>query len=115
MAVGNPDPSPWEQRGIALGAITFACLIHAIFPKTGTWLINILGVFKIVLLLLIICAGFAALAGHLKVPPPNNFSNVFANSSVSAYNYIEAANSIIFTYSGWQGANYVLRSVTPLI
>lgn len=107
LAAGYANPTPWETRGIALAALTFACLLHTIFPKTGTRLINILGVFKIVLLLLIIFAGFAALAGHLKVPKTDNFSNAFVNSSTDAYNYITAINNILFTFAGWQGANYV--------
>ena len=104
LAAGYAIPRP---HGIALAALTFSCLLHTIFLKTGTRLINLLGVFKIILLLLIIFAGFAALAGHLKVPKPDNFNNVFVNSSTDAYDYIAAINNILFTYSGWQGANYV--------
>jgi amino acid transporter len=100
LAAGYANPTPWQIRGIALAALTFSCLLHTLFPKTGIRLLNILGVFKIVLLLLIVFAGFAALSGHLNVPKPDNFSNAFANSSADAYNYITAINNIIFTYAG---------------
>jgi hypothetical protein len=36
-----------------------------------------MGVFKIVILLLISCAGFAGLAGKTRVEVPNNFVNAF--------------------------------------
>lgn len=36
-----------------------------------------MGVFKIVILLLISCAGFAALVGKTRVEVPNNFVNAF--------------------------------------
>ena len=107
LAAGNANPTQWQIRGIALAALTFSCLLHVLFPKTGIRLLNILGMFKIVLLLLVVFAGFAALSGHLKVPKPDNFSNTFENSSADAYDYITAINNILFTYAGWQSANYV--------
>jgi hypothetical protein len=41
---------------------------------------NIVGIFKIVILLLISFAGFGALAGKTKIDPPNNFDNAFAGT-----------------------------------
>lgn len=107
LAAGNSAPTTWQTRAIAIAALTFSCILHAVFPKTGTRLINLLGIFKIGLILLIIVSGFAALGGHLKVPKPNNFSHPFENSSADVYNYIIALNFVTFSYSGWQTANYV--------
>ena len=70
-----PRQHPGKPKASALQLSTFACILHAIFPKTGTRLMNILGIFKIMLILVIIFAGFAALGGHLKIPKPNNFSS----------------------------------------
>lgn len=50
------------------------CLIHALTPKFGIWISNILGTFKLVVLVIIVLTGFAALGGRLKVPKPHNFS-----------------------------------------
>ena len=58
------------------------CLIHAFLPKTGIWLSNALGVFKIGLLLLVVCTGFAALAGRTVAPSPNNFSSFNGPGSI---------------------------------
>lgn len=44
-----------------------------------------IGLFKIVILLLISFAGFAALAGHTKGPAPNNFTNAFAGTRSDIY------------------------------
>lgn len=49
-------------------------LIHALTPRLGIWISNVLGVFKLTTLLLIVCTGFAALSGNLRVPKPDNFS-----------------------------------------
>lgn len=75
LAAGSTAPDGWAARGIAVGCITFAVLLHGILPKWGTRLFDVLGIFKVVILLFIVFSGFAALAGHLKVPNPHNFDN----------------------------------------
>ena len=107
LAGGNSAPKTWQIRGIAIAALSITCILHAVFPKTGTRLITLLGVFKIVVVLIIIFAGFAALGGHLKIPKPNNFSHPFENSSVDVYDYVIGLNFVNFSYAGWQIANYV--------
>ena len=107
LAGGNSTPTPWQIKGIAMAALSLACILHAVFPKTGTRLMNLLGIFKIMVILLIIFTGFAALGGHLKIPKPNNFSHPFQNSSTDIYDYVIALNFVNFSYTGWQVANYV--------
>ena len=114
LAGGKSTPTSWQIRGIAIAALSFACILHAVFPKTGTRLMNLLGVIKIVLILVIIFAGFAALGGHLKIPKPNNFNHPFENSSTDAYNYVIALNFVNFSYAGWQIANYVCPFILKL-
>lgn len=75
LAAGNNAPDGWAARGIAVGCITFAVLLHSIYPKWGARLFDVLGIFKVVVLLFIVFSGFAALAGHRKVPDPHNFDN----------------------------------------
>lgn len=75
LASGSGEADGWQARGIAIACITFAVLVHAILPKTGMRLFDVLGVFKVVILLFVVCSGFAALAGHRKVPNPHNFDN----------------------------------------
>lgn len=50
-------------------------MIHAFTPKWGIWLSNGLGVFKIIILVLVVFTGFAALAGRMHGPKPDNFSS----------------------------------------
>ena len=75
LASGSDEADGWTARGIAIACITFAVTLHATFPKTGMRLFDVLGVFKVVILLFIVFSGFAALAGHRKVPDPHNFDH----------------------------------------
>lgn len=86
-------------------------------PKWGIRLFNVLGIFKVVILVFIVFSGFAALAGHLKVPKPHNFDHAFrleqgdGYGGGGAYAYSTALLRIIYSYKGWENANYVLGEV----
>lgn len=113
----------WANRGIAVAAITVVCLIHAFAPKLGIWISNALGAFKLVLLSLVVCTGFAALDGRMVSPKPGNFNSFngpgdavpeAANGSSSASaaaGYALALLQVLYSYSGWENANYVLTEV----
>ena len=58
-----------------LQVMIVVCLCHALTPKLGIWLSNGLGVFKLVVLVLIIFTGFAALSGRMHGEKPDNFSS----------------------------------------
>lgn len=92
------------------------CLIHAFAPRWGIWLSNGLGAFKLILLSLLVCTGFAALAGRTSKPSPNNFSSFHGpggvnidngDSAVAASGYALALLQVLYSYSGWENANYV--------
>ncbi|KAK1756237.1 phosphatidylinositol 4-kinase-like protein [Echria macrotheca] len=115
----NLTPDPWTTRGVAMAAITGVCLIHALTPRLGIWLGNILGAFKLVLLSLVVFTGFAALAGHTINGSPGNFSS-FAGppmntapgqGAVQAAGYALAILQVLYAYAGWENANYVLTEV----
>ena len=117
--------SSWSNRGVAAGAISAVCLIHSFTPKTGIWLSNGLGGFKIILLLLVVCTGFAALAGRAHVQLPDNFTRFDGAGSVwdndeegvvpatatRAARYALALSQVLYSYGGWENANYVLTEV----
>ncbi|ORY61480.1 amino acid permease [Pseudomassariella vexata] len=113
-ASGSTEPDGWAARGIAVACITFAVVLHSTLPKWGLRLVNVLGIFKVVILLLIVCSGFAALAGRRLVPDPHNFDNAFALEKGNgyggggAYAYATALLRIIYSYKGWENANYVV-------
>lgn len=75
LASGSSEADGWIARGIAIACITFAVVLHGTFPRAGMRLFDVLGVFKVMVLLFIVCSGFAALAGHRKIPDPRNFDN----------------------------------------
>lgn len=114
---GNFTADGWKARGIGVACITFAILLHSFLPKWGIRLVNVLGIFKVVILLFIVFSGFAALAGHRKVPDPGNFRNSFKIEATrdyggqGVYGYANALLSIVYSYKGWENANYVLSEL----
>lgn len=114
FAAGSTEPDGWTARYIAIACVTFSCLIHSLLPKWGMRLFDVLGVFKVVILIVIAFAGFAALAGHVKVDPkPDNFTNAFQWDGIGGgvYNYATALLRIVYSYKGWENANYVRAHV----
>ncbi|KAJ4304030.1 hypothetical protein N0V88_001635 [Collariella sp. IMI 366227] len=117
-ATDDAQDGSWMNRGIAIAAVTVACLVHAFAPRWGIWLSNGLGAFKLILLTLLVCTGFAALAGNTAVPTPKNFSSFHGpgwqpplGSASSASGYALALLQVLYAYSGWENANYVLTEV----
>jgi amino acid transporter len=113
----EPLEQEWTNKGISIATITAVCLVHAFLPKFGIWVSNGLGVFKIIMLLVIIFTGFAALGGHMHAPNPNNFSsfdgtgdacpNAPSDTGSTAANFAIALMQVLYSYSGWESANYV--------
>jgi hypothetical protein len=116
-AAGGQVKDSYAARGIGVACATFAVVLHATLPKWGIRLFNVLGVFKVAVLLFIVFSGFAALAGHRLVPDPKNFDNAFAIESGEgyggggAYAYSNALLNIVYSYKGWENANYVLGEI----
>lgn len=117
FASGSSIADGWEARGIAVACITFAVVLHATLPRWGIRLFDLLGFFKVFILIFIVCAGFAALAGHRKVPDPHNFDHAFrfeegeGYGGGGAYAYATALLRIVYSYKGWENVNYVLGEV----
>ncbi|KAK4142327.1 amino acid permease-domain-containing protein [Dichotomopilus funicola] len=114
LATGHPMPDGWIPRTIAVCCATTVVLLHGVLPKWGLGLTNALGVFKVLVLLLIVFSGFAALAGHRMVPDPHNFDDFWAIEKGDgygvggAYAYATAMLQVVYSYKGWENANYVL-------
>ncbi|KAI9447220.1 amino acid transporter [Lactarius psammicola] len=106
------DAGIWVVRGIAIGVIVFTVSLHGFAPRLGVRLMNVLTLFKIVILMFIVVTGWVVLAGKTRVQDPHaNFRHAFAGSSTSSNDYAAAMFKVLFSYSGWQNANYVLNEV----
>ncbi|KAL1851095.1 hypothetical protein Daus18300_012642 [Diaporthe australafricana] len=114
FASGSTEPDGWAARGLGIACATFAVVLHSVLPKWGLRLVNVLGVFKVVILVFIVFSGFAALAGRRLVPNPHNFDRAFVieegdgYGNGGAYGYATALLRIVYSYKGWENANYVV-------
>jgi amino acid transporter len=122
----------WNVRTVAVGVITLLCFIHARYQKLGLRIINILGVGKMLILVIVILSGIAgALMGvgastspltkrrlgslDDKFQPLStaqlNFSNLFSGSSTQPYDYATALLKVLYCFRGYSTANQVLSEV----
>ncbi|OJD36855.1 high affinity methionine permease [Diplodia corticola] len=111
LNAANVEVNRWNQRGIGLACITTAFLIHGLALKWGLRLQNLLGVIKLIIILIIIVSGFAALGGHLKIDKPDNFSNAFEGTTGSSYGVVTALYNVIWSYIGYSNANYAMSEM----
>ncbi|OBZ67639.1 High-affinity methionine permease [Grifola frondosa] len=112
LVSSGQEAGRWASRGIALGVIFFVTMLHGLTPRVGIYLMNALGVFKIVILLFVVVTGWVVLSGHTHIKDPHvNFRNAFAGSSHSSNDYATATFKVLFTYAGWSNVNYVMNNV----
>ncbi|KAK4161326.1 amino acid transporter [Cladorrhinum sp. PSN259] len=120
----SPLSEQWINKSISIATVTSVCLILAFAPKFGVYLSNALGFFKLAMLSLVVVAGFTALSGNMKAPKPDNFSTFAGAGDAcplstqphrdapgSAANFALALIQVLYAYSGWENANYVLTEV----
>ncbi|KAI5301427.1 hypothetical protein KEM55_001741, partial [Ascosphaera atra] len=67
-----------------------------------------LGIFKLVVICIIIVSGWAALGGALKVEKPHNFGNAFEGTTGDGYAIVMAIYNVIWSFLGYNNANYAL-------
>jgi len=109
----NKQPDYRLQRFVALVCITFICLIHLFSRKMGIFMNNALAAYKVALLLFVVISGFVCLGGggggnHKDIPyGAENLKDAFKGSSGSPYAYASAMLSVLYSYQGWENANYV--------
>lgn len=115
-ALGATDG--WLARAIGVAVVVLVVGLHAVSPRGGIRLMSVLGVFKVAVLVLIVGAGGAALLlGWRRVPDPHNFDRPFAREDLGRYGgggtyaYASALLNILYSFKGWENANYVLSEV----
>lgn len=115
----NPDSSDDRLlKFVALVCITFICTLHIFSRKVGIVTNNALALYKVLFLVFVCIAGLAALGGA-RVGGRNgdpygkeNLNNSFhQQSKTTPYSYAKSLLSILYTFRGWENANYVLSEV----
>ncbi|KAF4856259.1 High-affinity methionine permease [Colletotrichum siamense] len=111
LVAAGVDSTTWKLRGVAIAGAIFSVGIHTVAPRVGRGIQDVLSAVKLFTLLFIVCCGFAALAGHLRIESPHNFSNAFEGTSSSGYNIGSAILNVIFSFQGYDNVNAVLSEV----
>lgn len=108
LAAAGKDVTRWNQRGVGLACVTFAFLIHSFSVKWGLRLQNLLGLFKLVVILVIVITGWVALNGKLDIEKTHAFTDAFSGEKPSGYGVVTALYNVIWSYIGYSNANYAL-------
>lgn len=104
----------WNSRAIGVGVITFAFLLNGLHVKSGLYLANTLGIFKVVIVLFISVTGWVALGGGIKTKgfePTGNFTDAFSGTTPTGYGIVNALYNVIWSYVGYSNANYALGEI----
>ncbi|CAK7903670.1 low-affinity methionine permease [[Candida] anglica] len=117
--VDGQDEEDWRVKLVGVACISGCVWVHMKWPNQGTKLFNFLGIFKIGILVLIILLGAIKLVTGTEPGSVSNSvsSSVSSNSnsissSSSSYSIAIALLEIIYSFKGWENANYVLSEVS---
>ncbi|PRT57032.1 High-affinity methionine permease [Wickerhamiella sorbophila] len=110
LVAAGKEVTRWNQRGIGVACLTFSFLLHGTFKRAGLALQNVLGLFKLVVIGMMIIIGFVALGGGGGIKETGNFHDSFTNTadSTSGYGVVMALYNIIWSFVGYSNANYAL-------
>ncbi|TVY88450.1 High-affinity methionine permease, partial [Lachnellula willkommii] len=130
FATGGYTPSAWEQKGLAVGCISFIILCkYTIFSNSPAhtngdfpvvifstkWslrLSNAIGVIKIITLIFISITGLVVLGGHTRIKDPHaNFRDSFSGTVGNGYGLANALVKINFAYAGFTNAFNVVAEI----
>lgn len=99
--------------------LTFVCLMHVFSRNMGIAVNNCLAVYKLGLVSFIVVVGFVAMAGgggknvvdkHREYGLVN-FKDAADIQRMSMNDYANAILGVLWAYTGWENANYVLSEV----
>ncbi|KAH7180132.1 methionine permease [Fusarium oxysporum] len=111
LVAAGVEKTTWTLRGVAIAGAVFAIGLHIVAPRIGRLLQDLFSAVKLFTLLFIVCCGFAALAGHLKIEKPDKFSNAFQGTSRSGYSIGTAILNVMYSFQGYDNVNAVLSEV----
>ena len=109
MAIGDylKEYTAIPSIAIAVFAILILSFFHSFNLKQSSSIQNILTLFKVLLIFVLIIGG-AFLTGHSGVQPEDgaNFASEFFS-----YNYAVALVMVMYAYSGWNAAVYIIDEI----
>jgi len=111
IRAGGGKTTEWNSKGIGVAVILSALFMHGTMLKWGLMFQNAIGTFKVVILFLIVFAGFVALGGHTKGPNPHNFDNAFEGARNDIYGVSSCIYNAIWSYVGYSNLFYALGEV----
>lgn len=125
-AIGGPGyVNHWGARGFAgtylistvltrlikfelVFCLTFWLVLNIVSAKTAIRANNVFTLLKVALLVLLICVGFAGLAGRFPNQPDLSINFSFNETTDNAGSYASAIYYVVYAYGGWYNLNYIL-------
>lgn len=99
-------------KAIGVACITGCALLHTHYSNHGTAFFNVLGAFKILVLFLIVGCGFLVWIGAVNPLSSTELAETVAPTGTpSSYAVATALLEIIYSFKGWENANYVLNEM----
>lgn len=114
FALGIENPTQLQARFVAILGLSICCGLHGVFPNAGRRIFNLIGIFKVIVLLGVTFTGLAVIGGLIEIPnKPHNFDNIFQNDGFGggAYSYSVALLRVFYSYRGWENANFVMGQI----
>ncbi|KAI2780126.1 amino acid transporter [Daldinia loculata] len=111
--IAGSTPTDWQLKGVAVAAYTVASLCVILHNKYSLWLMNVLGVVKIITLIFISITGLVVLGGNVPhIPDPGaNFRNAFEGTTTNGNDLAVALVNIVFSYTGFANAFNVVNEI----
>lgn len=107
------ESKTWYYRGIAIGALTLACLLVALSTNLSLRLQNILGFVKVLFMIFIVVLGWVILGGGTKVADPTaSFKNMWEGTTTDGNNITNSIIKVVFSYGGY---NYAFAVVAEFV
>jgi amino acid transporter len=114
FALGSQDVSDWASRLVGCLVISTVIWIHICHPYHGTRVFTVLGVIKILVLLLIVMLGLFVYMDLIELDDElnDNFKDIWAGADGNTgYSISVALLQVIYSFKGWENANYVLSEI----
>lgn len=113
LTAADVELTRWKQNGLAVAVIGFCFLVNSINVKIGIYIQNVLGIFKVFIVLFISVTGWVALGGGLKHHyKTDNFHHAFEGTdTATAYGVVNALYNVIWSFVGYSNVNYALGEV----